>query len=52
MAPTRRVITASRVRRLVAPEPGERILELHPETDYYALSAAGRLLTSGVLHAR
>lgn len=47
----RPVITRSRVRELLAPQPGERILEIGPGTGYYTLPLARSLEPDGTLHA-
>lgn len=46
----RPVITQSRLRAILAPQPGERILEVGPGTGYYTLSVAQRLDPHGMLH--
>lgn len=42
-------ITRPRLRELLAPQPGERILEVGPGTGYYALEVAGWLAPGGQL---
>lgn len=42
-------ITRERLRGILAPRPGERVLEVGPGTGYYALSVARRLEPGGVL---
>ncbi|MFC4541380.1 class I SAM-dependent methyltransferase [Halosolutus amylolyticus] len=47
----RPVITRSRVRDLLGPRPGERVLEVGPGTGYYTLPVARSLEPDGTLHA-
>ncbi|WP_265109917.1 class I SAM-dependent methyltransferase [Halosolutus halophilus] len=47
----RPIITRSRVRDLLAPRPGERVLEVGPGTGYYTLPVARSLEPDGTLHA-
>ncbi|HEY7830908.1 MAG TPA: methyltransferase domain-containing protein [Solirubrobacteraceae bacterium] len=42
-------ITRARLRRVLAPAPGERILEIGPGTGYYSLPAAQWLAPNGTL---
>lgn len=42
-------ITRARLREILAPHPGERMLEVGPGTGYYALHAAGWLEPGGTL---
>ena len=42
-------ITRARLRRILAPQPGERMLEVGPGTGYYTLDVAGRLAPDGAL---
>ncbi len=42
-------ITRTRLRRVLAPAPGERILEIGPGTGYYSLPVAGWLAPDGTL---
>ena len=42
-------ITRERLREVLAPKPGERVLEVGPGTGYYALDAAGWLGPGGTL---
>lgn len=42
-------ITRRRLREILAPEPGERVLEVGPGTGYYALPVAGWLGPGGTL---
>ena len=42
-------ITRSRLREILAPRPGERVLEVGPGTGYYALHTARWLLPGGAL---
>ncbi|MDQ3251106.1 MAG: methyltransferase domain-containing protein [Actinomycetota bacterium] len=44
-------ITKARLREALAPEPGERVLEVGPGTGYYALEVAGWLV-EGTPHGR
>lgn len=46
----RPVITRSRLQATLAPQPGERILEIGPGTGYYTPSVADRLGPDGTLH--
>ena len=43
------LITRSRLRSILAPRPGERLLEVGPGTGYYALPVAGWLGPGGTL---
>ncbi len=43
------LITRPRLREVLAPRPGERILEVGPGTGYYALPVAGWLAPGGTL---
>jgi ubiquinone/menaquinone biosynthesis C-methylase UbiE len=43
------LITRARLRRVLAPAPGERILEIGPGTGYYSLPVAGWLVPEGTL---
>ena len=43
------LITRARLRRVLAPAPGERILEIGPGTGYYSLPVAGWLAPGGTL---
>lgn len=43
------LITRPRLRELLAPEPGERLLEVGPGTGYYALEVAEWLAPGGLL---
>jgi ubiquinone/menaquinone biosynthesis C-methylase UbiE len=43
------LITRPRLREILAPQPGERILEVGPGTGYYALPVAGWLAPGGTL---
>lgn len=47
----RPVLTRARVRGLLDPQPGERILELGPGTGYYTGDIATSLEPNGTLHA-
>jgi ubiquinone/menaquinone biosynthesis C-methylase UbiE len=47
--PPHPLITRARLRDVLAPEPGERVLEIGPGTGYYTLDVASRLLPSGTL---
>src|SRR5215211_4429572 len=42
-------ITRPRLREILAPEPGERVLEVGPGTGYYSLSVAEWIGPDGVL---
>ncbi len=42
-------LTRTRVRRILAPQPGERVLEVGPGTGYYTLDIAEQLAPDGVL---
>ena len=42
-------ITRSRLREILDPQPGERLLEVGPGTGYYTLPVAGWLLPGGAL---
>ena len=46
----RPIITRARLQAILAPQPGERILEVGPGTGYYSLSVAQRLDPHGTLH--
>jgi ubiquinone/menaquinone biosynthesis C-methylase UbiE len=43
------LITRARLRETLAPQPGERVLEVGPGTGYYALPVAGWLRPGGTL---
>ena len=43
------LITRPRLKEILAPQPGERILEVGPGTGYYALPVAGWLAPGGTL---
>jgi ubiquinone/menaquinone biosynthesis C-methylase UbiE len=43
------LITRPRLRAILAPQPGERLLEVGPGTGYYALPVAGWLAPGGTL---
>jgi ubiquinone/menaquinone biosynthesis C-methylase UbiE len=43
-------VTRLRLREMLSPEPGQRVLEVGPGTGYYALQAARWLEPSGTLH--
>jgi ubiquinone/menaquinone biosynthesis C-methylase UbiE len=45
----RPLITRARLRETLAPQPGERVLEVGPGTGYYALPVAGWLRSGGTL---
>lgn len=47
----RPVITRSRLRDILEPRPGERILEVGPGTGYYTGTIARAIESSGTLHA-
>ena len=47
--PPHPLITRARLRDVLAPQPGERVLEVGPGTGYYTLDVASRLLPSGTL---
>ncbi|TYL37931.1 methyltransferase type 11 [Natronococcus pandeyae] len=47
----RPVLTRSRLRKLLAPQPGERVLEVGPGTGYYTPSVAQQLEPDGTVHA-
>jgi SAM-dependent methyltransferase len=49
LAPPHPLITRGRLREVLAPEPGERILEIGPGTGYYTLPAAGWIGPEGEL---
>lgn len=49
VALTHRLCSRSRLRKALAPEPGERILELSPNKGYYSSSTAECLQPNGVL---
>src|SRR5215218_10298520 len=42
-------LTRSRLREILSPEPGERVLEVGPGTGYYSLHAAGWVEPDGTL---
>ncbi len=42
-------LTRTRLRRILAPQPGERLLEVGPGTGYYTLDIAEQLAPDGVL---
>ena len=42
-------VTRPRLREMLSPEPGQRVLEVGPGTGYYALQVAGWLEPSGTL---
>ncbi|MGH7402621.1 MAG: class I SAM-dependent methyltransferase, partial [Candidatus Rokuibacteriota bacterium] len=42
-------ITRKRLREILAPRPGERLLEVGPGTGYYTLPAAGWIVPGGRL---
>ncbi len=42
-------LTRNRLRRILAPRPGERVLEVGPGTGYYTLDVAGQIAPDGVL---
>jgi ubiquinone/menaquinone biosynthesis C-methylase UbiE len=42
-------VTRSKLRELLSPEPGQRVLEIGPGTGYYALQAARWLEPEGIL---
>lgn len=42
-------LTRTRVRRILAPQPGERVLEVGPGTGYYTLDIAEQIAPDGVL---
>ena len=44
-------VTRSRLREMLSPEPGERVLEIGPGTGYYSLHAARWLEPDGTLEA-
>jgi protein-L-isoaspartate O-methyltransferase len=44
------LITRARLREILAPQPGERILEVGPGTGYFSLHVAHWLAPDGVLH--
>ncbi len=43
------LITRARLREVLAPEPGERVLEIGPGTGYYTLDLAGWVAPSGTV---
>ncbi len=49
LAPPHPLITRERLREILAPQPGERILEVGPGTGYYSLSLAGWITPGGDL---
>ena len=42
-------LTRARLRRILAPRPGERVLEVGPGTGYYTLNVAQQLAPDGTL---
>jgi ubiquinone/menaquinone biosynthesis C-methylase UbiE len=42
-------LTRARLRRILAPQPGERVLEVGPGTGYYTLDIAQQIAPDGVL---
>ncbi|HLM77213.1 MAG TPA: class I SAM-dependent methyltransferase [Rubrobacteraceae bacterium] len=42
-------LTRARLRRILAPQPGERVLEVGPGTGYYTLDVAKQIAPDGVL---
>jgi hypothetical protein len=42
-------LTRARLRRILAPQPGERVLEVGPGTGYYTLDIAEQIAPDGVL---
>src|ERR687883_1922734 len=42
-------LTRARLRRILAPRPGERVLEVGPGTGYYTLDIAQQIAPDGVL---
>jgi len=42
-------LTRTRLRRILAPQPGERVLEVGPGTGYYTLDIAQQIAPDGVL---
>src|SRR5919206_5179044 len=42
-------LTRARLRRILAPRPGERVLEVGPGTGYYTLNVAQQIAPDGVL---
>jgi ubiquinone/menaquinone biosynthesis C-methylase UbiE len=42
-------LTRARLRRILAPQPGERVLEVGPGTGYYSLDVAEQIAPDGVL---
>jgi ubiquinone/menaquinone biosynthesis C-methylase UbiE len=42
-------LTRARLRRILAPQPGERVLEVGPGTGYYTLDIAEQITPDGVL---
>jgi ubiquinone/menaquinone biosynthesis C-methylase UbiE len=49
LAPPHPLITRARLREILAPRPGERILEVGPGTGYYTLPLAGWIAPGGAL---
>ncbi len=49
LAPPHPLITRERLREILAPQPGERILEVGPGTGYYSLPLAGWITPGGDL---
>ena len=49
LEPPHPLITRARLREILEPRPGERILEIGPGTGYYTLSLAGWIGPDGVL---
>ncbi len=49
LAPPHPLITRTRLREILSPQPGERILEVGPGTGHYSLSLAGWIAPDGEL---
>jgi SAM-dependent methyltransferase len=49
LEPPHPLITRARLHEVLAPEPGERVLEVGPGTGYYSLSVAERIAPDGML---